>query len=121
MRGVWLDDPVLFLLPGTRDVELPVDLRYVDRRGQLHVAPKASRSDGMTSPAWSWGIIGSPLTPEYRRPCFIHDVQVRTKSVPWREAHLLLCEMLEEARDGRLWRWRVALFRALLLRWGPRW
>jgi hypothetical protein len=120
-RGTWLNDPLLHLLPGTRDVELPEELVYVDRRGHRHVVPLGTRSDGMTSPAWSWGLIGSPLTPDYRRPCFLHDFYVATQAVPSAYAHQLLRETLEEAREGGLWRARVWTFWALTRLLGPRW
>lgn len=120
-RGTWLNDPVLHLLPGTRDVELPENLAYVDRRGHRHVVPRGTRSDGMTSPAWSWSLIGAPLTPDYRRPCFLHDFYVVTRLVPPAFAHQLLRETLEEARSGALWRVRVWLFWVITRVLGPSW
>lgn len=120
-RGRWLNDPVLELLPGTRLVRTPVDLVYIDRRGRRHVAPAGSISDGMTSPPWSWGWVGSPLTPDYRRPCFLHDVYVVTRAIPSAEAHQLLKEGLLEAREGALWRLRVWAFDWLVRHFGPRW
>jgi hypothetical protein len=119
-RGRWLNDPVLELLPGTRLVRLPEELVYIDRRGRRHVVPAGEVSDGMTSPAWSWGIIGSPLTPDYRRPCFLHDYYVVTLAIPLPEAHQLLKEGLLEARSGRLWRLRVWTFDWLVRRLGPK-
>lgn len=119
--GRWLDDPELTLLPGRRDVRLPVPLRYRDRRGVLHTVPAGTESDGLTAPAWSWSIIGSPLTPDYRRPAIQHDYHCVTRLVPSAVAHQLLQETLEEARPGRLWRWRVAVFGWLVRTWGPRW
>lgn len=120
-HGYWLNDPVLHLLPGTRDVELPENLGYVDRRGKRHIVPRGTRSDGMTSPAWSWGLIGAPLTPEYRRPCFLHDYHVKTQCVPSAYAHRLLRESLGDARAGRVWQCRVWVFWLLLVLFGPRW
>lgn len=120
-RGYWLNDPVMHLLPGTRDVELPENLGYVDRRGVKHITPRLTRSDGLTSPAWSWGLIGSPLTPAYRRPAMQHDYHVTTRIIPSALAHQLLRESLEEAREGRFWRLRVAVFDWLVRRFGPSW
>lgn len=119
--GRWLDDPALTLLPGRRDVQLPVPLRYRDRRGVLHTVPADTISDGLTAPAWTWSLIGSPLTPDYRRPAILHDYYCVNRLVPSHVAHQLLEESLEEERPGRLWRWRVAVFGWVVRRWGPRW
>lgn len=121
MRGRWLNDPVLELLPGTRLVRTPEPLVYIDRRGVEHVVPAGTTSDGMTSPAWSWGIVGSPLTPDYRRPTMLHDYYAVHRTVPSCAAHQLLKEGLLEARPGHAWRLRVWLFDFLVRHFGPRW
>lgn len=120
-RGNWLNDPVFELIPGKRDIRLPEDLHYVDRTGVTHTVPAGFVCDGMTSPAWTWSLIGAPITPEYRRPTALHDWYCVHRTIPAARAHALLRESLEEARPGRVWRWRVAVFDALVRWFGPRW
>lgn len=121
MTGVWLSDPVLELLPGSRNVRLPVDaapLVYIDRMGDRFEVPGGWVSDGLTSPAWTWSVIGSPLTPRYRRPAFLHDFHVVTKCVSQAESVRLLYETLIEGgtsvRRARFFTWLVKHF-------GPQW
>jgi hypothetical protein len=111
-RGTWHNDPVLHQLPGTRDVELPEEFVYVDRHGHRHVVPARQRSDGMTSPAWSCGLIGSPLTPDYRRPCVLHDYHVRTQSIPSARASAAAGDAGRGPRGATLGGARVAVLDA---------
>ncbi len=120
-RGCWLSDPVLELLPGSRNVRLPVSagpLVYVDRRGQRHEVPGGWISDGLTSPAWTWSIIGSPLTPRYRRPAFLHDFHVVTQLVSHAESVRLLRETLTEGGTSSS---RSTIFSLLVRLFGPSW
>ena len=116
--GRWLSDPVLELLPGTRDVRYPPDVVYVAANGARHVIPAGTVSDGLTAPAWTWGVIGSPLTPRYRRPAALHDVHVVTQSVSKRRSVELFYETLVEGGTSRARAW---VFTRLVWWFGPRW
>ncbi len=120
-RGCWLSDPVLELLPGSRNVRLPVNagpLVYIDSMGERFEVPGGWISDGLTSPAWTWSVIGSPLTPRYRRPAFLHDFHVVTQLVSHAESLRLLRETLSEGGTGVT---RAQLFCELVRCFGPRW
>lgn len=116
-RGHWSDDPVLDLLPGTRDIRLPVPLTYC-HAGTAYTIPAGFRSDGMTAPPWSWGLGGMPLSPRYRRPCLLHDWLCVTRPVPSIHAHhLLRAALLGEGVP----RWHAWLIWRLVAWFGPRW
>lgn len=119
--GRWLSDPVLELLPGSRNVRLPVaadPLVYIDSMGTRYEVPGGWISDGLTSPAWTWSVIGSPLTPRYRRPAFLHDFHVLTRIVSQPESVRLLYEtLLEGGTSAR----RARFFTALVAVFGPQW
>jgi hypothetical protein len=116
--GRWLANPVLELLPDSRDVRFREDCTYVAADGAWHTIPAGTRSDGLTAPAWAWSVIGSPLTPRYRRPAGLHDVHVTTQNVSKARSIALLYETLREGGTGRLRAW---LF-CWLVRWfGPKW
>lgn len=116
--GAWLSDPVLHLVPGTRTITLPEDLTYVAADGTRHTVPAGFQCDGMTSPPWTWGIIGSPLTARYRRPCILHDWYCVSHGIPSATAHHLLRVTL---REGGVSRWRAWLMWRLVAWFGPRW
>lgn len=116
--GRFLQNPVLELLPDTRDVRYPVDVVYEAADGQQYVIPQGTISDGLTAPAWTWSLIGSPLTPRYRLPAGLHDVLVRTRSVSKRRSVELLEEALVSKGTSRA---RALGFARLVWWFGPRW
>jgi hypothetical protein len=116
--GRWLSNPVLELIPDTRLVRFPEDVEYRTADGEHHVIPQGTISDGLTAPAWTWGIIGSPLTPRYRRPAALHDVHVVTRMVSKRRSVEMLYETLVEGGTSRVRAW---LFTRLVWWFGPKW
>jgi hypothetical protein len=116
--GRWLANPVLELLPDSRLVRFPEDVEYRSANGEHHVIPQGTISDGLTAPAWTWSVIGSPLTPRYRRPAGLHDVHVTTHNVTKAQSIALLYETLREGGTGRL---RARLFVTLVRWFGPKW
>ncbi len=69
-----------------RNMTLLSELRYIDPKGVVWIAPAGSKVDGASIPRSLWSFMGGPFEGKYRNASVLHDVAYDEKSRPWQEA-----------------------------------
>lgn len=98
-------------------VRLERAVTWVDDEGMI-VVPVGFQSDGVTSPPWSWPMLGHPYSGSLLRPAILHDYEIWTKRAPWSTVHRRFYRALRANGVGRV---RAALLFAGVYLGGPRW
>jgi Protein of unknown function (DUF1353) len=66
-----------------RSMTLLNELRYVDPKGDVWIAPAGSVVDGASIPRSLWSIMGGPFEGKYRNASVLHDVSYEQHNRPW--------------------------------------
>lgn len=69
-----------------RSMTLLNELRYIDPKGVVWIAPAGSKVDGASIPRSLWSFMGGPFEGKYRNASVLHDVAYDNKSRPWQDA-----------------------------------
>jgi hypothetical protein len=69
-----------------RGMTLLNELRYIDPKGVVWIAPAGSKVDGASIPRSLWSFMGGPFEGKYRNASVLHDVAYGNKSGPWQDA-----------------------------------
>jgi len=69
-----------------RTMTLLNELRYIDPKGVVWIAPAGSKVDGASIPRSLWSFMGGPFEGKYRNGSVLHDVAYDNKSRPWQDA-----------------------------------
>ncbi len=69
-----------------RTMTLLSELRYIDPKGVVWIAPAGSNVDGASIPRSLWSFMGGPFEGKYRNASVLHDVAYDNKARPWQEA-----------------------------------
>ena len=69
-----------------RSMTLLSELRYIDPKGVVWIAPAGSKVDGASIPRSLWSFMGGPFEGKYRNASVLHDVAYDNKSRPWQDA-----------------------------------
>jgi len=83
--GYYSGDPVTRWSPDGRNMILVTELRYIDPKGEVWVAPAGSVTDGASIPRYLWSIMGGPFEGQYRNAAVLHDVAYGEHNRPWQD------------------------------------
>lgn len=77
-----------------RSMKLLEDVKFIDSKGRIWLAPAGSIIDGASIPRFFWRFIGAPFVGYYRRASVIHDVYCKNEAVPSPEVHAMFHEAM---------------------------
>ncbi len=77
--------PITKWNPDGRSMTLLNELRYVDPKGHVWVAPAGSVVDGASIPRSLWSFMGGPFEGRYRNASVLHDVAYDQHNRPWED------------------------------------
>lgn len=83
--GHFSGSPITQWNPDGRSMTLLNELRYVDPKGHVWVAPANSVVDGASIPRSLWTFMGGPFEGKYRNASVLHDVSYEQKNRPWED------------------------------------
>jgi Protein of unknown function (DUF1353) len=69
-----------------RNMTVLHEVRYIDPKGVVWIAPAGSKVDGASIPRSLWSFMGGPFEGKYRNASVLHDVAYDNKSRPWQDA-----------------------------------
>lgn len=101
-----------------RKAHLLGDIRYVDAKGSIWLAPKGWVVDGASIPRAFWAIIGGPWEGKYRFASVIHDVACDEKRRRWDEAANMFYEAM---RCSGVTDTKAKVMYYAVYKFGPRW
>jgi hypothetical protein len=68
-----------------RQMTLLSELRYIDPKGDVWIAPAGSKVDGASIPRSMWTLMGGPFEGKYRNASVLHDVAYEQHKRPWQD------------------------------------
>ncbi len=83
--GYYTGVPVTQWNPDGRSMTLLRELRYIDPKGLVWVAPAGSVVDGASIPRSLWSFMGGPFEGKYRNASVLHDVAYAMQNRPPQE------------------------------------
>lgn len=78
------------------------ELRYIDPKGAVWIAPAGSKVDGASIPKSLWSIMGGPFEGRYRNASVLHDVAYDQHNRPWQECDLMFYNAMRCSGVGRV-------------------
>src|ERR1700682_2562521 len=83
--GYYTGQPVTRWESDGRSMTLLSELRYIDPKGVVWIAPTGSKVDGASIPRSLWSLMGGPFEGKYRNASVLHDVAYEEHIRPWQE------------------------------------